>query len=208
MAIQPQGLQALNPKIVNFLQKTNLQLKNRWDFILFRTPFNQQATSSLNQITNITDIAGIGSDLAVAKVYVQSIMFNPVLKFIPERINGDVYVRDLEYQESVNIKFLDDERGLVMRYLQDWYNDIAFPSSVTSTKEGWIFRDGQERARRTGILLLQGGAGKFPGTYPRITMYGLFPMNFSDITISQDEKENLIYDVNFSVREVRTSRLL
>lgn len=205
---KPQGLQALNQKIVRYLEKTNLQLKNHFDFLLFRTPFNQQSTSTLQTLGNVASIAGLGEDLLIGKIYVAGITFKPVIAFTPERINGDVYVKDIEYQDGVSIKFIDDEKGLVMRYLQDWYNDIGFPTSVTGTKKGWTFRDNQENARRTGILYLASGAGKFPPLYPRITMYGLFPMNFGDITISHDEKDNIIYDITFSVREIRTTRLL
>lgn len=207
--LKPKGLQALNPKIVAQLQKLNLQQKSRFDFLLFRTPLSESTNSSSASLlaNSALDIAGLGLDLVVAKVFVQKITV-PTMKFQYERINGETYTKDLEYPELVQITFIDDERGLVMRYLQDWFNDVAVPASNFSTKKGYIFRDNQEKARRTGILMLQNTRGKLPPTYPRITYYGLVPKDIGDITIGQDEKDHLTYEVNFSVREVRISRFV
>lgn len=206
--IKPKGLASLNVKVGELLSNIDLQQKSRFDFLLFRTPFTSLPGGIDSVISSAASVAGLSADLAVAKIFVQSITFPAGMKVEFERINGDVYTKDLIYPESVNIKFLDDERGLVMRYLQDWFNDIMIPSSTTDTKQGYVFRDNQENARRTAILLLGNMKGKFPPKYPRITFYGLIPKEIQDITIGQEEKDNLTYDVSFMVREVRITRFI
>lgn len=204
MAIIPQGLQKLTPRIRKTLGNTNLQQKAKFDFLIFRTPGDSTTGGALD---TIVDVIGAGEDLYVAKTYVQSITFGNN-KASMERINGDVYTKDIEYSDSVMITFLDDENGIVMRYLQDWFNDIMIPASTTSARKGYIFRDNQEKARRTGMLLMANRRGKFPPRYPRTTFYGMVPKAIQDITVGQDEQGILTYNVDFSVREVRTTRFI
>ena len=202
--LEPQGIQKFNPKIRDILQGMDLQQKSRFDFLLFRNPFD-----SVTGLSNLTgNLLGAGVDIAASKIYVQSITI-PTVKIMYDRINGDVYTKDIEYPESIQIKFIEDERGFVMRYLQNWFRQIMVPASASNTKRGYVFKDNQEAARRTGILLLANSRGKFPTVgYPRITFFGLCPKDIGDITVSHDEKDNLTYDVNFSVRDVRISQLI
>lgn len=205
-----QGLQAYNKKIAKLIGNMNLQQKSRFDFILIRTPFDNTAnpTSALQGLTSaVGSLVGFGVDMYIGKVYVQKITYGSN-KFVTDRVNGDEYVKDIEYPSGVSINFLDDESGLCMRYLQSWIDSIALPASITSTKKGYIFKDNQEGARRTGFLYMAPTTGKFPWAYPRVTFYGLFPRSIGDITVAQDEKDNLTYDVDFSVREIRTATLI
>lgn len=200
----PKGLQALTPKIAKTILDMNLQQKSRFDFILSRTPGDNETPFGIGTVGSIL---GLGTDLYVGKVFVQKITYSQN-KLVTDKVNGDEYVKDIEYPTGVTINFLEDEFGSCMRYLQDWLNDIYFPASVASTKRGYIFRDNQEGARRTGLLLMANLRGKFPPTFPRVTFYGLFPKDLGQITIGQDEKDNLTYDVEFSVREIRTARVI
>ena len=203
--IKPEGLQSFNKNIVKTLLNMDLQQKSRFDFILSRTPLDEVTAPNLGSIGGII---GMGIDMYIGKVYVQKLTFKPTNDLVTDRVNGDEFVKDIEYPTGITLNFLDDEKGTCMRYLMDWFNDIYFPTSVTSTKKGYIFRDNQEGARRTGLLMMAGIRGKFPWTFPRITFYGMFPKSISDITVAQDEKDHMTYDVTFSVREVRTARIL
>lgn len=206
--IIPQGTQKLNAQVFKYLTTLDLQGTSKFDFLVFRTPFGspvtQASSSAIQGLQGAASIVGVGMDIMVAKAYVTDISFG-MNKWQLKRVNGDQFVEDIEYVDTINVKYIDDQRGLVMRYLQSWNQDIAVPASVMNTKKGYIFRDNQEGARRTGMLLLANSRGKFPPTYPRITFYGMFPRAIEDITVAYDRKENLTYDVQFAVRDIRVT---
>jgi len=113
-----QGFQSLTPRIFKYLSNLDVQHKNRFDFLLFRNPINNEAATNLggggSGFGTIASgmggaalgLAGLGIDLVMGKVYVESISF-PHLKIVGERVNGDVYTKDLEYPETVNITFIE-----------------------------------------------------------------------------------------------------
>lgn len=200
------GLSQFNKKIIAYIQKASLQQKNKWDFLLFRNPLTPNVSSN-GILGAVQGVAGVAVDALISKTFVQSIQFHAGVKFTTERAGGDFYVKDIEYPESVSITFIDVEEGYVMRYLQDWMNDVAEPADLMDSKQGYIFRDSQEYAKRTGILLLNTSQEKSL-KYPRIMFYGLVPRSLGDITVEQGEGGHLLYTVDFAVREVRIPRLL
>jgi hypothetical protein len=211
----PQGIQKYNQQAFKYLLKMNVQPRSKFDFLIFRSPGS--ASASFSALSAGMDIVGMGVDIVMAKIHVTDLTFGPN-KLSIKRINGDQYVEDIEYTDTITAKFIEEERGLVMRYLMDWFGDIYVPSTtggtntgtllnsiVVNTKRGYVFKDNQEAARRTGMLLMANGRGKFPGYYPRITFYGMIPKAIEDISIGQDNKEHMTYDVSFSVRDIRVT---
>ena len=79
---------------------------------------------------------------------------------------------------------------------------------VPEAKAGsYVFKDNQEAAKRTGMLLMFPKDGSFP-LYPRIMFYGLSIMSIGEYSIDQKDDEPLKYDVEFSVDEIKIPQLL
>jgi hypothetical protein len=207
------GLSQYNKKVIQYLSDNNLQQSNKWDFLVFRNPFSVGAPSigepgfTKTATSLFSGVTGLVTDALVTKVFVTGVNFHAGIKFQSERASGDFFVKDLDYPETCTVSFLDTEEGYAMRYLQDWINDVAEPADLLNTKKGYIFKDAQEYAKRTGILLLGTSDGKSL-KYPRIMFYGMVPTSIGDISVSQDEGGNLKYTATFAIREIRIPRLI
>jgi len=78
---------------------------------------------------------------------------------------------------------------------------------VPEAKAGsYVFKDNQEAAKRTGMLLMYPKDGSFP-LYPRIMFYGLSIMSIGDYTVDQKDEAPLMYDVEFSVDEIKIPQI-
>lgn len=206
--LKARGLQSLTPRIVRYLEKLDLQHVSKFDFLLFRDPTEQFSSSGGLDVAKfaVTNLVGLPLDMLVAKIYVSKISFAPT-KVEYERVNGDYYPKEVVYPDSVQLTFIEDEKGLVARYLADWMDDIAFPTSAFDARQGHTFRDNQDFAKRTGILLLANKQGNIP-TFPRITFFGLCPKGPDNIEVDMSKGDNLTYTVDFACRDVRISRFI
>lgn len=216
----------LDREVTKFLVNLNQQNTNKFEFILTR-PIDMDS-GFLGLLGGVIDN---GIDITMSKLYIQRIAFPAGLAFTYERKNNKQYVVGLEYPSQCSITFIEDENGLVRRYLKTWERDVAQPSDSRSllhtlgaanlesaaffggskanpkeVPEGVVFADRQDLAKRNGMLFL-GGSGSLFGTeiiptYPRMMLYGLGYQNIGELAVSQGSNDALEYTCNFSLDDI------
>lgn len=209
-----------NKQNIEKLSKLNLQQKNK--FKLLMIPSYESFLSSGGNV-QVSASAVLGAALALAgnivtSLYLQSITLPSSFSIEYDEISK--LPKGLSKPENVSMTFLEDEKGTVWRYFQTWRKTIAYAAPPTSSYYGfdaaakiflaqqieYVFADNQMASERIGILL-PGNAADATLTYgtakfPRIMLYGLKFKSIDDLTFSNEEGGNLVYTVNFSVKEV------
>lgn len=165
--------ETVNKKVRDFLETSDFQQKNRFKFF-------------------VSDVLSS----TVTLLYLRSITFPVSNDFEYQAVNGHKHVKGVMYPETVAMTFIEDEKGTVLRYLNDWITTIADRSVLFRTS--LIFNDNQEEAKKTGNVLLQTANGEI-SPQPVIHLEGLSPKKIDDITVSHDEDGILLYTTNFSV---------
>ena len=223
---------ALDREVSKFLVNLNQQNTNKFEFIITR-PIDMDS-GFLGLLGGVIDN---GIDITMSKLYVQRISFPASVSFTYERKNNKQYVVGLEYPSQCEITFLEDENGLVRRYLKSWERDVAVPSEAksliatlsqanlgaanffggskanpTNVPEGVVFSDRQDLAKRNGMLFL-GGSGSLLGTeviptYPRMMLYGLGYQTIGNIEVAQDSNNALLYSCIFSLDDISVPFLI
>ncbi len=214
----------LNYGIVDELVDMDLQNKNKFSFLVSR----KLKTNNTERMKK--SAIGVGMDILINRLYIESIEINNNT-FTSERIDDNQFIKAIEYADEISIEFLEDEKGLVRRYLSEWEDCICYPAKqfgngigisdvaglidtekntfekIDIEKTGYIFRDDQEYAKRTGMLLLQKANGGIP-LYPRVMFYGMVIKNVGSFTIGHTETGNLTYTVSFAVDDVKIPLLI
>lgn len=181
-------------EILNFLQNTQLQQKNRFKFVIFAFPFS------------LIGAASVIGDAAVSTFYLRSVTLPLLNNFETAPVNENKYVTRILPPDDVTMSFFEDEQATVARYFKMWEELIQTPVGFGTTtlglpRKNTEFRDDQESGKKTGLLLLQNSDGKV-SKFPRIMLYGLMYKSADTITIGHQETDNLILNVTFSVDEI------
>jgi hypothetical protein len=212
-----------NKNNIQKLAKLDLQQKNKFKVIMFPS---YDSFFDSGGFTNVSAIGGAALAFAgnvVTSLYLQSITLPASFSIEYEEISK--VPKGLVRPEQISMTFLEDEKGTVWRYLQLWRKTIAYVApvkasgdssfsagvksainTVLSADSEYVFADNQLASERIAILLpgkatdstLTYGTAKFP----RIMMYGLKLKGIEDLTFSNEEGGNLMYNATFSVREV------
>jgi len=239
---------------LDYLTNLDLQAQCKFELFLVRNPINQFATGAntggtlgaANAAINVaTSVVGVAADLFVMKFHIQEITVPNEIKIEYERINGNKYAKAVIYPETINLKILADDAGLVRRYITQWKNEIMVPAGTRGVLGGvagavagavggaaggvltglssslnsggfpgeegtYVFKDNQEAAKRTGMLLLKptNSGANLISRYPRIMMHGVVYQELNDYNLKQDNPDPLMYDLTCSVDEVKIPNLL
>jgi hypothetical protein len=239
---------------LDYLINLDLQAQCKFELFLVRNPINQGALGAntndtvgkINAAVNVaTSIVGVAADLFVMKFHIQEITVPNEIKIEYERINGNKYAKNVMYPETINLKILADDAGLVRRYITQWKNEIMVPAGTRGVLGGvagavagavggaaggvitglssslnsggfpgeegtYVFKDNQEAAKRTGMLLLKpiNESAGLISRYPRIMMHGVVYQEMDDYNLKQDSSDPLMYNLTCSVDEVKIPNLL
>lgn len=213
----------------------DLQYNCKYEFLITRNPLDSiESKSTLSSIVNVgANALGSVVDILVTRLYIDNIDFPGGISFEYERVNGNNYVKGVSYPDEVTMTFLEDEKGTVRRYLTEWIGSVAVPSvsnlgalasAVDATgisvagnanvKEGtYTFKDNQEQAKRTGLLLMKNASESdfpLPGfdKYPRIMFYGLVIKANPTYSIGHEKTDHMAYNVLFSIDEIKIPLLI
>lgn len=191
---------------VQFLAELDLQQTAKFSFLLTR-PLNIRKL-----LPAIRSVGGNIADVLVTQMYLTSID-------VPGRTYewslglDEKYVSAIAYPEAVTLEFLEDEKGLVRRYLSEWESSIAYVKppqlgfgiakvfGTQSYGRTLLFRDDQQSAKRNGTLILKSARGGF-SLSPRIQFNGLAFQTVQTYKIGDSEAGNLRYQVTCSVDDI------
>lgn len=198
----------INKSNLKKLSQLDLQQKNRWKFFIF--PSAEAFTTGGSGALGLS--LGLAGNL-ITSLYLIDIDFPASLTINYEASGALFYIKGMTHPEELTMTFLDDENGLVWRYLNTWRKSIAFVEPwkkdtgksgnfITDSDVSYIFADNQRSSERIGMLLFGDGADKKFSKFPRIMFYGLKFKSFGNIQASNIEGGNLKYTVTFSVREI------
>jgi len=181
----------------------------------------------LGSLTDLKAALMIPLDLIMGKFYLQDITL-PDSKFTYEPINWDKVAKQTEYPETITLKFLETEEGYVIRYLTLWKDLVAVPAapeyptldkgfgnlgSIASFLLGGfsgkqrIYNDNQDASKKTIWLWPQPADSGFP-FQPRRILKGVRPIEISEQTWSQGNKDILMYEVICTIDDVEIPLLI
>lgn len=130
---------SLNASPLEYLTNLDLQAQCRFELFLVRNPLKQLSAGAntggvlgaLNTVANVTtSVVGAAADLFVSKFHIQEISLPSDIKIEFERVNGSRHAKEVVYPETVTMKILADDAGLVRRYLAQWRSEVIVPAGT------------------------------------------------------------------------------
>lgn len=189
------------------LTKQDLQHKNRFKLILVSAFGSGVARAILSAARTVA------SNL-VSIFYLQSITLPSAVELEYEGNVRNKILRTMKTPSEISMTFLESEKAVVWRFLQDWRKQIVTVASTSlgnyasglftgNNQTEYVFADNQNAAKKLGILLINTGNDKNL-YFPRIMLYGIRPISFGELALGQDESGNLTYNCTFTVDEIGT----
>lgn len=185
------GTSAVNTGVRELFAQLDFQLKNTWDFIMYRRP--------RLSLVGVLDVAGAALDILIAKVLVQGLdLALHTIKI--DRAAHVAYVVGGPQDYDIKITLIEVEVGSVLRWLEGWHQDIRIPDP--RVPGGWIYRDDQDHAKRQGVILLRRMNRGLP-LQPRIKLDGMLLQDMGRINLDQKAGEPLEYTVSATIDRVQ-----
>lgn len=154
-----------------------------------------------SDLTNISfsQVGTILADNAISTLYVRSLNI-PFIGFEYATHNQFKFMENILYPEEVAITFIEDEIGVVRKYLNSWFNEIVVPDPINYGS--YRFRENQLASKKDAIILPQTGLGIPTIGKGWIKISGMKFKGISEITFGHEENEPLRIDAQFSVDKV------
>lgn len=234
LSILPNQIVDATNNVFRYLLDADLQHKCHFEFTILRNPFagfsGQVGGGSgiAAGINAAVGTAGLAADVLVTKFFLESIEFPLGINLEYNDYNGRKRVENIVHPEEVTLRFIETEGAVVLRYFTQWRNEIVVPettkmgqsltdslvaslpfaSMFTGNEGGYVFRDNQKAAKRTGMLLIKPKSGQVELTnFPRILFHGLMFKSLSNQNVGQGATENMTWDITLSVEDIKVPLL-
>lgn len=213
-----------NTEMAEVLANLDLQLSNQFQILIL--PYVDLSSISGGSPSGLGLSAlskGLNTwiDNAVWRFFVQDITVPSDYTFEYERLNSQNHVVNIAFQDKISVTFMEDDFGLVQRYMTFWGRQIAYPAKLDiatefrnenppSGENAENTKDLNSTSRKVNTTSIQGNivfranqraakkkmllylTGKEGRPfYPGITIHGLRPVSKDPWELSQSDGDAL-----------------
>lgn len=181
---------------------------------LFRLVIIEDFTKAQSLASAGLAVLNQAADIAISYM-IRSITLPPQIEIEYDDDVGLSFPKTYTRGEEVSIEFLENEDGMVWRYLQTWRKQIvrARPDEPVAElrqavgqgqgiRTDYVFADNQLGSKRLGVVLLGSGFNNKRQKFPRIMLHGLQIKSTGEISLDNYDPGNLILTATMKVEEV------